>query len=155
MTLTIKTGTLVTEAFSVISKTDGVSRVSGESTFTVLISKDGVSQTISYTITEIGVSGVYCFSFTPNSSGLWHVEIQDSQDRIHGSDYDCIANDLADVYNLIADVWKIETGRWKINTTTKQMTFYDTDGTTPLYTFNLYNTTGGLDTDNVYERRQA
>jgi hypothetical protein len=49
-------------------------------------------------------------------------------------------------------VYKIETGRWKIDTTANTMTFYDSDGLTPLITFNLKDATGAAASDDVYER---
>ncbi len=45
---------------------------------------------------------------------------------------------------------KIETGRWKI--VNNQMIFYDDDGTTPLYTFNLKNADGDPTEDYPRER---
>lgn len=43
-------------------------------------------------------------------------------------------------------------GRWKI--VANQMKFYDEDNVTPLATYNLYDATGSLSTDNVFERRK-
>lgn len=45
---------------------------------------------------------------------------------------------------------KVETGRWRIVGT--QMIFYNTDGTTPLLTFNLKDIAGLPTNENVFER---
>ena len=61
----------------------------------------------------------------------------------------------SDALQLIADVAsvkQINTGRWKIDTITNTMTFYDTDGTTSLYIFDLKDSSGFPSTSNVFER---
>jgi hypothetical protein len=55
-----------------------------------------------------------------------------------------LANDNLDI------IRKIETGRWKIEN--NQMVFYDDDGITPLYTFNLKDLNGNLTMRNIFER---
>jgi hypothetical protein len=57
-------------------------------------------------------------------------------------------NDVATDVEIIR---KVETGRWKI--TANQMIFYDEDGITPLLTFNLYDQSGSLSMEDVFERR--
>lgn len=52
----------------------------------------------------------------------------------------------------IEKILQVEKGRWKIDKTTKQLTFYDSDGVTPLFTFDLFNDDGDPDADSVYER---
>jgi len=47
---------------------------------------------------------------------------------------------------------KIKTGRWKIDTAAKVIRFYDDDGTTVLYEFNLKNAAGTPSTSNIFER---
>lgn len=54
---------------------------------------------------------------------------------------------------LLADmsiIKKVEQGRWQI--TGNQMIIYDTNGTTPLLTFNLKNKAGAATETNVFER---
>jgi hypothetical protein len=50
----------------------------------------------------------------------------------------------------VSTIKKIETGRWKI--TSNQFIVYDTNGTTPLYTFDLKDSTGAATEDNPKER---
>ena len=66
-----------------------------------------------------------------------------------------------DVLELADAVWAnsngvfvkaIEGGRWKIDKTTKQMTFYKEDNVTEVAKFNLFNSAGVLDYENVFER---
>ncbi len=60
--------------------------------------------------------------------------------------------DQAILNTMMRDVHKIETGRWKIDTSTNKMIFYDTDGVTPLYTFDLKDDQGQPSSEKVYER---
>jgi hypothetical protein len=152
----IKVDTTVVDFFPVVSKSDNITRMTGETQdkFSVKIIRDGTLQSILFTIIEVGSTGVYEFSFHPASQGIWYVEVTDSQDRIHGAEYVCGVATLNDICLTLSDVWKIETGRWKIDTASKQMTFYDSDGLTPLYTFNLYDSLGSPNVDSVFERRR-
>jgi hypothetical protein len=47
-------------------------------------------------------------------------------------------------------ILKVETGRWRI--VDNQMIFYDTNGTTPLYTFDLKDINGMPSNVNIFER---
>lgn len=53
---------------------------------------------------------------------------------------------------FLSEIHQVETGRWKIDENTNTMVFYDTDGVTPLKTFNLKDVSGAASTVNVYER---
>ena len=57
---------------------------------------------------------------------------------------------LATMESDLAFIKQIEQGRWKI--ANNQMIFYDTDGTTPIRTFNLKGKSGEATETNVYER---
>lgn len=68
-----------------------------------------------------------------------------------------IANEwtTAEKTTLLADILTIRTiedGRWEIDTVTNQMIFYETDGTTPLLTFNLFDALGVATSTNIFER---
>lgn len=52
----------------------------------------------------------------------------------------------------ISDIIQINTGRWKIDRITSVLTIYDSNGTTPLYQFDLKDDTGAANPDSVYER---
>jgi hypothetical protein len=56
-----------------------------------------------------------------------------------------------DFVSKIATILKIESGKWKIIGT--NMYFYDTDGTTILYQFNLLDSAGSPSSTSVFERR--
>jgi hypothetical protein len=55
----------------------------------------------------------------------------------------------------VASILKLETGRWKIDTATNQMIFYDDDGVTPLYTFDLKDAGGSPTSSSPFERVPA
>ena len=63
-----------------------------------------------------------------------------------------VNNNVTSVKGLVEFLYKYERGRWKIDRLTNQMTIYDTDGTTPLFTFNLTDNNGDPNSDAVYER---
>jgi hypothetical protein len=153
----VKLNEVVIDTFSVIQKTDNKTKVSGElqSDFSVSIFRNGNLEANSFSIVEVGTTGTYKFQFTPDNLGAWYVEVLDRQDRIHGAEYVCVPELIQDLYTLLLDVWKIEVGRWKIDVNTKQMMFYDIDGTTPLFTFNLYDAAGTPDGRSVFERRRV
>ena len=80
---------------------------------------------------EIG-GGFYHYDNAALSPSNDYVATVDSQTLLGAEQYaDCIATTQGDV----AIIKAIETGRWKI--LSDQMIFYDTDGTTPLLTFDL------------------
>jgi|SRR4030067_1806668 len=56
------------------------------------------------------------------------------------------------VANVEADSYKILSGRWKINSSTNVLTFYDTDGTTALKTFDLKDSAGSATSTSIFER---
>ena len=62
------------------------------------------------------------------------------------------------VYVLPADhfarttIRKIETNRWRIDTTAFTLTFFNDDGTTPLFVFDLLDAAAAPSTDDVFER---
>ena len=55
-----------------------------------------------------------------------------------------------DALAQLSTVYKVETGRWKI--LNNQMIFYDTNGTTPLLTFDLKDSAGAAAEESIYER---
>ena len=61
-----------------------------------------------------------------------------------------VSSDLALAASDITTLKKIESGTWKI--INHQMIFYDTDGSTPLFTFNLFDEEGGPTNTNVFSR---
>lgn len=69
---------------------------------------------------------------------------------------DLIVRDIAtqSLLSLISSdlalVKQIESGRWEIDS--NQMIFYDTDNTTPILTFDLFDSNGDPSEDNVFER---
>lgn len=71
----IQVGTSILDQFPVWD-IDGFSKVSGVTTFDVTIWQNGVETAIPYEITEIGASGEYLLSFTPESAGQWLAEVK-------------------------------------------------------------------------------
>jgi hypothetical protein len=88
----VQVNTLVTDQFPVF-EADGITKVSGLTNppdFAVVIWKDGVVQAAySYTIAEIGSSGEYKFTFTPDDVAYWEAEVTISAyDEIWQGRYD-------------------------------------------------------------------
>lgn len=101
------------------------------------------------TVLESPVDGVTVVS----GSGVTEQDKTDIADKVW-DDTDAISL-LGNVAKVLGDtefIEAIEGGRWKINTTTKQMTFYKADNVTEVAKFNLLNSFGVLDYENVFER---
>jgi hypothetical protein len=60
--------------------------------------------------------------------------------------------DLSSIASTVVDNNAVLIGRWKIDPTTKVMTLYDLDNTTPLVSFDLKDSDGNPSTTNVHER---
>ncbi len=85
--------------------------------------------------------------------------IEDDDGIVSGVAEDIIVRDIATQSSLsligsdMEIVKKVETGRWRI--LGNQMIFYDTDGATPILTFDLLDESGSPTNENVFERRLA
>lgn len=84
-------------------------------------------------------------SFSSTFRGL--MQFKDVEDNLVISDPITVVEDFL---TQISHIFKIETGRWKI--VNNQMIFYDTDETTPIYTFNLKDSSGNATSENPVER---
>ena len=95
---------LVTDQFP-IYETDGYTKKSGETTFTITVWKDGVVSAVVATIAEIGVSGEYKVSFTPDSVGFWVVEVLiDYNKDLFVGEYDVgLSEDAEALFNAAYD----------------------------------------------------
>jgi hypothetical protein len=69
---------------------------------------------------------------------------------VDGSKTTAVGGQVQDIKDDVELVRKIERGRWKIEN--NQMIFYDTNGTTPLLTFNLFDQVGTPTMEDVFER---
>ena len=63
-----------------------------------------------------------------------------------------IVIDEANMLTQMGLIYQMELGRWKINTGTNKMTFYDSDGITPIAVFDLKDEAGQPSSTKVYER---
>ena len=62
--------------FPLLQRNDWYTKISGEeSNLTGAVWKDGVLDAVSVTIAEVGVTGEYKATFTPDDVGLWELEI--------------------------------------------------------------------------------
>lgn len=89
----IQLGDMITDQFPVF-QADRVTKQTGETVFTTTLWKDGVVQTPtpSVSIVEIGSSGEYKVTFTPDTEGFWELEIDpDYNDDLWSGQYDVIA----------------------------------------------------------------
>lgn len=134
-----------------------------------------VSGTIPVTIVELA-NGDYRASYTPTIKGLWTLTVfhatyfsagKTNSHQIYDSDID---------EGTAAKVWQALTGsyqapgtmgeimrvvlahvggRLKINSTTKQAILYDTDNSTELLRFDLYDFTGTANIRNIADRQRV
>lgn len=87
-------------------------------------------------VVELG-QGSYGVRLSFSTAFCGFIRWKDVEDNIILTDAITI---IEDWISQIAMLYKIETGRWKI--IANQMIFYDTDGTTPLLTFDLKDSAG-------------
>ena len=106
---------------------------------------DGTQVVTNQAMTEIA-GGFYKYDFTTYDEDIDYVIRADAV-TLSGSDrYVHASNETAGIGKIL----KIEKGKWQI--TGNQMIFYDADGTTPLYTFDLKDKSGIATETNVFSR---
>ncbi|MHA1737910.1 MAG: hypothetical protein ACTSWD_04935 [Candidatus Heimdallarchaeota archaeon] len=107
---------------------------------------DGTQVVTAQAMTEVA-GGFYFYNFTTYDEDLDYVIRADGSATLTGSDrYVYSSNETAGVGKIL----QIEKGSWSI--VGNQMIFYDTDGTTPLYTFDLKDKGGAATDNNVFKR---
>lgn len=74
MSRQVQVNSVVTDQFPVW-ESDGFTKKSGETVFTATLWNDGGVSAIPVTIVEIGTSGEYRATFTPNQMGFWILEV--------------------------------------------------------------------------------
>lgn len=91
--------------------------------------------------------GFYSYNFSTYDEDEDYVIRADGGGSLSNSDrYVYSTNETANVGKIL----KIEKGKWEI--TGNQMIFYDDDGTTPIYTYNLQTKSGSPTERDVYRR---
>jgi hypothetical protein len=128
----------------------GKTRTSWDVSYRILNSSLAeISTWTSSCVSEIG-NGYYGVAITLSSASVgyieWKAEKSGETDIYLVEEFICVE----DYISKIASILKIETGKWKI--LSNQFIIYDTNGTTPLYTFNLKDSSGNPTETNVYER---
>ncbi len=110
---------------------------------------DGTNVVIAQNMTEIA-GGFYVYDFTTYDEDIDYVIRADGGNTLASHErYSYSSNETAGVGKIL----KIEKGSWKI--TGNQMIFYDADGTTALYTFDLKDKSEIATETNVYERQKV
>ena len=100
-------------------------------------------------MTETG-SGFYYYDFTTYDEDEDYCIRADGTSDLSGADrYVFSSNETAGVGKIL----QIEKGKWAIKG--NQMIFYDTDGTTALYTFNLTTKNGTPTEKDVFTRAEV
>jgi hypothetical protein len=100
MARVVDLGEAVTDHFPVWEP-DGVTKKSGETSFTVQIWRDGAAVALAYSLTEIGSSGEYKIKFTPLVAGIYSVEVIAAYSGdVFGAEYDVRKPEL--VFNFAA-----------------------------------------------------
>ncbi|KKL94994.1 hypothetical protein LCGC14_1859060 [marine sediment metagenome] len=110
---------------------------------------DGTQSVTAQAMTEIA-GGFYYYDFTTYDEDEDYVIRADGTSTLTGADrYVYSTNETAGVGNIL----KIEKNRWEIKS--NQMIFYDDDGTTALYTFDLKTKSDVPTERDVFKRNPA
>lgn len=112
-----------------------------------------VDDLIATALVRVGVTNIWRYQWKPTSLAVGDYTAQyslvDTIARTFSGLEDIFVRDIATQTDL-SIVKKIETGRWKI--VANQMLFYDDDGVTVLYTFDLKDAAGSPSMTSVFER---
>lgn len=101
MTRQVIVGEAVVDLFPLFDF-DGYSLKSGETVFTSSLWKNTVPSVIPVTVSEINSSGVYRVSFTPNSEGIWTVNVLANYNKdTWGAEYSAATGNQQDVINKL------------------------------------------------------
>lgn len=107
----------------------------------------------SVTMAEIGYGG-YKYDFSAYDKTKDYFYRSDGGATLSGNDrYLWGSNENNQIDENVTIIKTIETKRWKI--INNQLILYDTDNTTPLYTFDLKDSAGDPTETNPYERMPA
>lgn len=107
---------------------------------------DGTQVITAQAMTEIA-GGFYKYEFAAYDEDKDYGIIADGTSTLSNSErYAMSTNEKAPIGKIL----KIEKGNWKI--AGNQMLFYDTDGSTPIYTFDLKNKAGSPTEIDVFKR---
>jgi len=110
---------------------------------------DGTQVVNSQSMTEIA-GGFYYYNFSSYDEDTDYCIRADGTNTLSGSErYKFSTNETAGVGKIL----QIEKGNWKIEG--NQMKFYDSDGSTVLYTFDLKNKSGSPSETDVFSREGA
>jgi len=143
MTTQINTTTTLTASF-------GTTRTGWTVEYRILYSNLTVkTDWTSVGVIEIGY-GAYGISFSINEIMAGFIQIRASYSGSTSLYLIDSLNITTDFITNITNILKIETGRWRV--LNNQMIFYDTNGSTPIYTFDLKDTNGNPAETNVMER---
>ncbi len=139
MKLTALVNQEVKVPFTVVDQVDG-SPSSGltDTDFTKIVVQDDTDRTsaITLTITEIGTTGRYYASFTPDARGLWLLSAQDPS----GGIYECSVD--VGMYNSVETLRKETSNRHEIDLTAQEEIAYDDDNVSIIQRWPL-DTDGG------------
>jgi hypothetical protein len=81
MTRRMDIGGVFTDVFPVFEP-DGFTKHSGVTSFVVVLLRDGFESVLPVTIDEIGTTGDYKVSFTPDAVGVWNIQVFNSYDNV-------------------------------------------------------------------------
>jgi hypothetical protein len=125
MTFRIEISSIARDTFPVY-ELDGYTPKSGETSFTTELYKDGVPQVIPVSIAEIGTSGEYFISFTPDSIGAWKVLVLSDYDKAwREADFEVVTQEAVaqlvvafddSIPRLYMEVWLDRRGQTVVST---------------------------------------
>lgn len=102
-----------------------------------------------FAMTEIG-DGFYKYEFNNDENEGYTILCDGGVTLTTAERYTFASTELVSIFNDVSKILKIESGKWKI--INNKMYFYDEDGTTVLYSFNLKDKNGSPTETDVFER---
>lgn len=104
MSRPIKVGEVVVDHFSVFDF-DGYTKKTGETVFASTLWKNGVVSALPVAIAEIGSSGEYKIEFTPDTEGVWSVNVLiDYNKDWWGAEYVAEITAIDEIYEMVRRV---------------------------------------------------
>ena len=103
-------------------------------------------------MSEIGDGG-YKYDFSTAEAGKDYFYKADAGASISGPErYAFGSNENSAIKTDTDNLVKVQKNKWEIDPTAKTWTVYEDDGTTVLYSFNLFNESGNPDASKVFKR---
>jgi hypothetical protein len=102
MSRPVTVGEVVQDHFPLFDLDNPILKKSGETGFTAYLWKDNVASGVPVTVAEIGASGEYGVSFTPDAEGVWSVQVLADYDQSWwGEEYVAATGGTQDIVDML------------------------------------------------------